>query len=101
LVPAAQALKPLGLLSSIFDPSGTTTEEERPSATTCPAFTLLQDDCFGSGCKYPKGHRSQLALPFIPANFPGEQGMQDTEPMLSVYVPLEQGVGGAFAPAQV
>ena len=40
LVPAAHASKPLGLVALILDPSGTTTDEEPPLATTCPAFTL-------------------------------------------------------------
>jgi hypothetical protein len=33
--------------------------------------------------------------------FPGKHGMQETEPILLVYVPVEQGVRGALAPAQV
>jgi hypothetical protein len=40
-------------------------------------------------------------LPFVLENVPGEQGMQETEPVLLVYVPFEQGVCDAFAPAQV
>jgi hypothetical protein len=34
-------------------------------------------------------------------NVPGEQGMQDTEPILLVYAPLEQGVCNEFSPAHV
>jgi hypothetical protein len=34
-------------------------------------------------------------------NVPGEQGMQETEPVLFVYVPFEQDVRDAFAPAQM
>ena len=101
LVPAAHALKPLGFDASILDPSGTTTDEEPPLATTCPGSTFLQADCSGSGCKYPNGQWLHLTLPFLLVNLPGGQGMHDTEPVLSVYVPLEQGVRGAFTPAQV
>ena len=101
LVPATHALKPLGLVASILDPSGTTTDEEPPLATTCPGSTLLHADCSGSGCKYPNGQSLHLTLPFLLVNLPGGQGMHDTEPVLSVYVPFEQGVRGAFTPAQV
>ena len=87
LVPAAHASKPLGLDASILDPSGTTTDEEPPLATTSPAVALLQVDCFGSGCKYPKGHWSQLTFPFVLENLPGGQGMHDTELALLVYDP--------------
>jgi hypothetical protein len=101
LVPAAHALKPDGADASILDPSGTTTDEEPPRATTSPAFTLLQIDCSGSGCKYPKGHRLHFTLPFLLENLPGGQGMHDTEPVLLVYAPLEQGICDEFAPAHV
>jgi hypothetical protein len=51
LVPAGHAMKPLGVDASILDPSGTTTEEDPPWATTCPAFTSSHLDCCGMGCK--------------------------------------------------
>ena len=47
------------------------------------------------------GHLSHLSLASLLANVPGEQGMQETEPVLLVYVPFGQGVRGAFLPAQV
>ena len=40
-------------------------------------------------------------LPFVLENVPGGQGMQDTEPVLLVYAPLEQGVCGESDPAHV
>jgi hypothetical protein len=49
---------------------------------------LLQDGCFGSGCKYPKGHRSHLTLPFVLQNLPGGQGMQDIEPFAVFTYPI-------------
>ena len=99
-VPAGQAVNPDGAVASILDPSGTTTEEDPPLATIDPASTGVHVDCSGAGCKYPVGHSSHLVLPSLLDILPGEQGMQETEPMLLVYVPLEQGVRGAFAPAQ-
>jgi hypothetical protein len=42
-----------------------------------------------------------FTLPFVLENLPGWQGMHDTEPVLLVYAPLEQGVCGESAPAQV
>jgi len=88
-------------VASILDPSGTTTEEDPPMATIDPASTGVHVDCSGSGCKYPKGHASHSTLASLLENLPGEQGMQETEPVLSVYVPVEQGVRDALAPAQV
>ena len=101
IVPAGQAVNPDGSVASILDPCGTTTEEDPPLATIDPALSGSHFDCSGSGCKYPEGHASHLVLASLLENFPGEQGMQETEPVLLVYVPFEQGVWGAFAPAQV
>ena len=39
LVPAGHATKPEGAVASIFDPCGTTTEEDPPLATIDPAAT--------------------------------------------------------------
>jgi hypothetical protein len=100
LVPAAHALKPLGLDASILDPSGTTTEEEPPRATTCPGSTLLQIDCSGFGCKYPEGHGLHFTLPFVLENLPGGQEMHDTELALLVYNPGSQAVLFAVFPLQ-
>ena len=100
-VPAGHAVNPDGESASILDPCGTTTEEDPPLATIDPALTCVHSDCFGSGCKYPIGHLSHSILPSSLENVPGEQGMQETEPVLLVYVPFEQGVRDAFAPAQV
>ena len=100
-VPTGHAVNPDGALASILDPSGTTTEEDPPLATIDPASTGAHSDCFGSGCKYPAGHLSHTTLPSWLENVPGEQGMQETEPVLLVYVPVGQGVRGAFVPAQV
>jgi len=47
------------------------------------------------------GHSVHSTLPSLLANVPGEQGMQETEPTLLVYVPVAQAVCGALAPAQV
>ena len=101
IVPAGQAVKPDGSEASILDPCGTTTEEDPPLATIDPASTGAHSDCFGSGCKYPVGHSTHSTLVSWLENVPGEQGMQETEPVLLVYVPFEQGVRDAFAPAQV
>ena len=101
IVPAGHAVKPDGFEASILDPCGTTTEEDPPLATIEPASTGVHSDCSGSGCKYPAGHASHATLPFLLANLPGEQGMQETEPMLLVYVPFGHGSCGAFAPAHV
>ena len=100
-VPTGQAVNPDRADASIFDPRGTTTEEDPPLATIDPALTGSHLDCSGSGCKYPEGHSSHLTLPSFLEILPGEQGMQETEPVLLVYVPFEQGVRGALAPAQV
>ena len=100
-VPAGHAVNPDWAEASIFDPCGTTTDEIPPFATIEPFLTGLQFDCSGSGCKYPIGHSSHFTLPSLLENLPGEQGMQETEPVLLVYVPIEQGVRDAFAPAQV
>ena len=100
-VPAGHAVNPDSALASILDPSGTTTEEDPPLATIDPALTGSHSDCSGSGCKYPIGHLSHTTLFSWLENVPGEQGMQETEPVLLVYVPFEQGVRDAFAPAQV
>ena len=100
-VPAGQAVNPEGAVASILDPSGTTTEEDPPLATIDPALTGIHFDCSGSGCKYPVGHLSHSTLFILLANVPGEQGMQEPEPVLLVYVPFGQGVRGAFSPAQV
>ena len=99
--PAGHAVKPDGALGSILDPIGTTTEEDPPSATIDPALTGVQSGCSGWGCKYPLGQSSHSTLPSLSENVPGEQGMQETEPVLLVYVPFEHGVWGAFSPAQV
>ena len=101
VVPAGHAVNPDTEVASILDPSGTTTEEDPPLATIDPASTGSHSDCSGSGCKYPVGHLSQTTLFSWLENVPGEQGMQETEPVLLVYVPFEQGVRDAFAPAQV
>ena len=100
-VPAGQAVNPDGALASILDPSGTTTEEDPPLATIDPAFTGSHVDCSGSGCKYPVGQLTHSKLFSWLEKVPGEQGMQETEPVLLVYVPFGQGVRDAFAPAQV
>ena len=47
------------------------------------------------------GHSSHSTLFSWLENLPGEHGMQETEPVLLVYVPFEQGIRDAFAPAQV
>ena len=101
IVPAGHAVKPDGFEASILDPCGTTTEEDPPLATIEPALTGVHSDCSGSGCKYPVGHLSHSTLPSLLEILPGAQGMQETEPVLLVYVPFEQGVWGALAPAQV
>ena len=100
-VPAGQAVNPEGAVASILDPSGTTMEEDPPLATIDPALTGVHFDCSGSGCKNPIGHSSHSTLFSWLENVPGEQGMQETEPVLLVYVPFEQGVCDALAPAQV
>ena len=100
-VPARHVVNPDGAVASILDPSGTITEEDPPLATIDPGSTGAHFDCFGSGCKYPEGHASHSALAALLANLPGEQGMQETEPVLLVYVPVGQGVRDALAPAQV
>ena len=101
IVPAGHAIKPDGSVASILDPCGTTTEEDPPSATIDPALTGVQSGCSGLGCKYPVGHSSHSTLFSWLENVPGEQGMQETEPVLLVYVPVEHGVRDSFAPAQV
>ena len=100
-VPAGHAVNPDAASASILDPSGTTTEEDPPLTTIEPAFTGSHVDCSGSDCKYPAGHLSHTTLPSWLENVPGEQGMQETEPVLLVYLPFGQGVRGAFVPAQV
>ena len=100
-VPAGHAVNPDGALASILDPSGTTTEEDPPLATIDPALTCVHSDCAGSGCKYPEGHSSHSILPSLFDILPGEQGMQETEPVLLMYVPFGHGVRDALAPAQV
>ena len=100
-VPAKHAVKPDGALASILDPSGTTTEEDPTLATIDPGSTGIHSDCSGSGCQYPARHSTHSTLFSLLEILPGEQGMQETEPVLLVYVPFEQGVRGAFAPAQV
>ena len=92
IVPALHASKPDGAEALILDPSGTTTEADPPLATIDPASTGEHFDCSGSGCKYPEGHASHLVLASLLANVPGEQGMQETEPVLLVYVPFAHGV---------
>ena len=100
-VPAGHVVNPDGAVALILDPSGTTTETDPPLATIDPASTGAHSDCFGSGCKYPVGHSTHSKLFSWLENIPGEQGMQETEPVLLVYVPFGQGVRDAFAPAQV
>jgi hypothetical protein len=78
-----------------------TTEEDPPLATIDPAGTGSHFDCSGSGCKYPEGHAPHSALASLLANLPGEQGMQEMDPVLLVYVPIAQGDRGALVPAQV
>ena len=90
-VPAGHVVNPDGAVALILDPSGTTTEDDPPLATIDPALTGIHFDCSGSGCKYPVGHLSHSTLPSLLANVPGEQGMQETEPVLLVYMPVEQG----------
>ena len=94
-VPAGHAVNPDRAVASILDPCGTTTEEDPPLATIDPALTRSHFDCSGSGCKYPIGHSSHSTLPSWLENVPGEQGIQETEPVLLVYEPFEQGVRGA------
>ena len=101
IVPAGQAVNPDGSVASILDPCGTTTEEDPPLATIDPGSTGAHFDCSGSGCKYPIGHSLHSKLASLLENLPGEQGMQETEPVLLVYVPVEQGVRDVLAPAQV
>ena len=101
IVPAGQAVNPDAAVASILDPCGTTTEDDPPLATIDPASTGAHFACSGSGCKYPTGHSSHSTLFSWLENLPGEQGMQETEPVLLVYVPFEQGIRDAFAPAQV
>ena len=101
IVPAGHAVNPDSAVASILDPGGTTTEDDPPLATIDPAFTGSHFDCSGSGCKYPTGQLSHTTLFSWLENVPGEQGMQETEPVLLVYVPFGQGVRDAFAPAQV
>ena len=100
-VPAGHAVNPDKAVASILDPRGTTTEEDPPLATIDPALTGSHVDCFGSGCKYPIGQLSHTTLFSWLENVPGEQGMQETEPVLLVYEPFGQGVRDSFAPAQV
>ena len=100
-VPAGHVVNPDGAVALILDPFGTMTEEDPPLATIDPALTGSHFDCSGSGCKYPEGHSSHSTLPSWLANAPGEQGMQETEPVLLVYVPFGQGIWGLFLPAQV
>ena len=47
------------------------------------------------------GNSVHSTLPSLLENLPGAQGMQETEPVLLVYVPFGQGVRDALAPAQV
>ena len=94
-VPAGHAVNPDGAVASILDPSGTTTEEDPPMATIDPGSTGSHFDCSGSGCKNPVGHSSHSMFPSLLEILPGEQGIQETEPVLFVYVPFEQGVCGA------
>jgi hypothetical protein len=101
IVPAGHAVNPDGAVTSILDPCGTMTEEDPPLATIEPASTGVHSGCSGSGCKYPMGHLSHSTLPSLLENLPGEQGMQEMEPVLLVYVPFEQGVCDAYSPAQV
>ena len=101
VVPAGHAINPDGSVASILEPFGMTTEDDPPLATIDPALTGSHFDCFGSGCKYPVGHLSHSTLLSWLENVPGEQGMQETEPVLLVYLPFGQGVRDALAPAQV
>ena len=103
IVPAGHAVNPLPVESdeSILDPFGTTTDADPPSATMRPSGTRSQPGCSGSGCKYPDGHFLHSTLPPMLENLPGEQGMQETEPVLLVYVPFRQGFCVAFAPSHV
>jgi hypothetical protein len=101
IVPAGHAVNPDEAVTSILDPCGTTTEEDPPLATIDPSSTGSHFDCSGSGCKYPVGHSSHSTLPSLLENLPGEQGMQEMEPVLLVYVPFEQGARDAYTPAQV
>jgi hypothetical protein len=48
IVPARHAVNPEEIESSIFEPSGTSTDEELPLVTICPFLTLVQLGCFGS-----------------------------------------------------
>ena len=91
-VPAGHAVNPDEAVASILDPCGTTTEEDPPLATIDPATTAAHSDCFGSGCKYPVGHSTHSTLVSWLEKVPGEQGMQETEPVLLVYVPFAHGV---------
>ena len=93
-VPAGHAVNPDKAVASILDPCGTTTEEDPPLDTIDPAPTGVHSDCSGAGCKYPMGHSLHVTLPSLLDILPGEQGMQETEPVLLMYVPFEQSNGG-------
>ena len=101
IVPAGHVVNPDGAVALILDPFGTMTEEDPPLATIDPGLTKSHFDCYGSGCKYPVGHLLHLTLPCLSENLPGEQGMQEMEPVLLVYVPFKHGVCDALTPAQV
>tara|TARA_B110000208_G_scaffold164670_1_gene202392 strand:+ start:323 stop:616 length:294 start_codon:yes stop_codon:yes gene_type:complete len=90
IVPASHASNPDEAEALILDPSGTTTEEDPPLATIDPAATGAHSDCFGSGCKYPKGHLSHSSLPSLLEILPGEQGMQEIVPVRLEALPTGQ-----------
>ena len=100
-VPAGHAVNPDAASASILDPCGTTTEEDPPLTTIDPAFTGSHVDCSGSGCKYPVGQLTHSKLFSWLEKVPGEQGMQETEPVLLVYVPMGHGVFGDAVPSHV
>ena len=101
IVPAGHVVKPDGADALILDPFGTIKEAEPPLITIEPRLTLMQLDCSGSGWKYAEGQSMHLTLAWVLENLPGEQGIQETEPVLLVYVPFEQGARDALAPSQV
>ena len=101
IVPAGHVEKPDSADALILDPLGTIKEAEPPLITIEPESTFMQLGCFGSGWKYAEGQSMHFTLPRMLENLPGEQGMQETEPVLLVYVPMGHGVFGDAAPAHV
>ena len=101
MVPAGQAVNPDRPNGFIFDPAGTINEADPPSATMEPGLTGVHLDCCGFDCNCPGGQCVHCRLPSVLENLPGEQGTQETEPVLLVYVPVGHSVFGEAAPAHV